>query len=94
MTRFDFHDLRDQLSWVLPNWISEKTAALVIILVLSSFVLLRHEKKRFNAPIQGYKSAWEPTVLLKSRFTLGARDIIKRAYSLVSLIMLAHCQGI
>ena len=59
-------------------------ALLLIVLVVQVLRLMSHEKQRLNVPIQGYLSTLEPTIILKARFTLGARNIIKGAYKLVS----------
>ncbi|KAJ5101066.1 hypothetical protein N7456_007118 [Penicillium angulare] len=44
------------------------------------FRLLAPGKKRPNAPVFGHRSLFEPDILLKSRFILGARDLIHGAY--------------
>ena len=39
--------------------------------------------KTVKAPCAGYRSAWEPTLLLRMRFIAGARTIIMDGYSKV-----------
>lgn len=57
---------------------------LLCVVLLFTFRFFKHEKARQGVPILGYMSKYEPTVILKSRFTLGAREIIKQSYDIVS----------
>ncbi|KAK5997949.1 Cytochrome P450 monooxygenase ATR4 [Cladobotryum mycophilum] len=56
----------------------KKLALLLVLIWLVSFIA-SSRRKRPNAPIFGYRSIFEPTVLLQTRFILGARDIIRNA---------------
>ncbi|KAK1141313.1 hypothetical protein N8T08_009220 [Aspergillus melleus] len=58
----------------------KKVALLLALtwLVISLFTPGR--QRRPNAPVFGYRSFFEPTLVLQSRFIVGARDIIHGAY--------------
>ncbi|KAM7190976.1 Cytochrome P450 [Naviculisporaceae sp. PSN 640] len=54
---------------------------LVILLVLSFFSSWRRSKKNIaNVPIHGYRSRFEPAMLLQLRFVMGAKNIISTGY--------------
>lgn len=67
--------------------IPETKATLIYVLVASSLFLILFLKKdrTIKAPYVGYRSFWEPTVLLRLRFTLGAWPIIMEGYRQVTI---------
>lgn len=57
------------------------TAALTAVTALLYLAsLLRHDG-RVHAPVVGYRSFWEPTLILRLRFFTGAWPIIMDGYS-------------
>jgi hypothetical protein len=64
--------------------IPQKIALLLAVTSLV-FILFYPGRKLPNAPVFGYRSFFEPALLLQSRFIMGANDIIHGAYEIVSM---------
>lgn len=56
-------------------------------IAIISFVSWLFGPKSVKAPYAGYRSAWEPTFLLRMRFIAGARPIIMDGYNKVRLFL-------
>ena len=63
----------------------KKFVGLLAAIWLAFVIFTTPGKKRPNAPVFGYRSIFEPTLLLQSRFILGAESIIRGAYKTVSM---------
>lgn len=66
--------------------IPDTRTALKYVLVTSSLFLIFFWKKdrTVKAPFVGYRGFWEPTFLLRLRFTLGAWPIVMEGYRKVT----------
>lgn len=60
--------------------------ALLVFLLLPLF----QSPARVDAPIVGYRSLLEPTLLLRLRFLFGARDIIREGYAKVNMTVVGR----
>lgn len=60
-------------------------------IAIISFVSWLFSPKTVKAPYAGYRSAWEPTLLLRMRFITGARPIIIDGYNKVSISLDLGC---
>ena len=52
------------------------------------FFLVSFTSPKVDAPVVGYRSVFEPTLLLRLRFLFGARDIIRNGYTKVDSCVL------
>lgn len=57
----------------------------ILVAVILVFPILNRSRdvNIRNVPIHGHKSAIEPTMLLQSRFVMGAKDVIASGYKKV-----------
>ncbi|KAM7222976.1 Cytochrome P450 [Rhypophila decipiens] len=63
------------------NGFEQFAAGAVMLVVLSLISSWRRNKKNIaNVPIHGYRSRFEPTMLLQLRFVMGAKGIISSGY--------------
>ena len=81
------HQLADaaelvEYGWQERNEWNVRFAVLGAIAIVS-FVSWLFGPKTVKAPYAGYRSAWEPTLLLRMRFIASARTIIMDGYSKV-----------
>ena len=72
--------------------------ALLPLLITASLlflILIFSSSLEVDAPVVGYRSLFEPTLLLRSRFLFGARDIIQNGYKKVNFVSFVvlnlHC---
>jgi hypothetical protein len=59
-------------------------AAILCTVCWLSTILLQKKPGLANAPVHGYRSMFEPSLLLRARFITGARDVIMTGYERVS----------
>jgi len=64
--------------------LSLASAAFFLLYFISSF----SSSPKVDAPIVGYRSVFEPTLLLRLRFLFGAGDIIRNGYTKVNTFAL------
>ena len=81
------HRLADTAGLVEYGW-RERNERNVRFIVLGAIAIVYVASwlfgpKTVKAPCAGYRSAWEPTLLLRMRFIAGARTIIMDGYSKV-----------
>ena len=60
------------------------------VFFLFFFVSSFSSPPKVDAPIVGYRSVFEPTLLLRLRFLFGARDIIRNGYTKVNSVALTR----
>ncbi|KXX73114.1 Ent-kaurene oxidase [Madurella mycetomatis] len=73
-------NIKERLLWL----VSSLTVAQIVVLLLAFpwffSVLFQRRKVLPKAPVLGYRSIFEPTFLLQTRFITNAKDIVANAY--------------
>ncbi|KAI0482757.1 cytochrome P450 [Xylariaceae sp. FL0804] len=76
----DFAALKAQLYHAVGTASLTQTVAVVAALYWLAAFVASFRRERPKAPVHGYRSVFEPTIVLQARFAKGARKMIEAAY--------------